>query len=204
MPWNIGARIPNPDPNPPYPETTMLRNPGAQPSAVVGLRWTSDSGRDDVYFVANSINNGVWGYNNLNWIGGTYYHKFNDYWHIAFETWNIHEFRVPNLDNPVAAAAIAAGGTPFSPQIIPFNAPNAAHCGNATALTCTADQSQFHLGYACDCYAHNNQRDYLHHRKQLAHQRPSQRSVEAVVYASQTASVPRRNSCETERSTGQS
>jgi hypothetical protein len=30
---------------------------------------------------------------------------------------------------------------PFSPQIMPFDAPNAAHCGNATALTCTADFS---------------------------------------------------------------
>jgi Putative beta-barrel porin-2, OmpL-like. bbp2 len=145
VPWNIGARIPNPNPNPLYPGTTMLKDPGAQPSAVVGLRWTSDSGRDDVYLVADSINNGVWGYNNLQWLGGTYYHKFNDYWHIAFETWNIHEFKVPNLDNPVAAAAIAGGGTPFSPQIMPFNAPNAAHCGNATALTCTADEQAFLL-----------------------------------------------------------
>jgi hypothetical protein len=25
-------------------------------------------------------------------------------------------------------------------------------------------QSQFHLRYACDCYAHNHRRDYLHHR----------------------------------------
>jgi len=135
----------NPNPNPLYPGTTMLRDPGAQPSAVAGLRWTSDSGRDDVYLVANSINNGVWGYNNLQWLGGTYYHKFNDYWHIAFESWNIHEFKVPNLDNPVTAAAIASGGTPFSPQIMPFNAPNAAHCGNATALTCTADEQTFLL-----------------------------------------------------------
>jgi hypothetical protein len=145
MPWNIGARIPNPDPNPLYPGTTMLKDPGAQPSAVAGLRWTSDSGRDAIYLVANSINSGAWGYNNLNWFGGTYYHKFNDQWHIGFETWNIHEDGVPNLDNPVAAAAIANGGTPFSPQIMPFNAPNAAHCGNAVALTCTADEQSFLL-----------------------------------------------------------
>jgi hypothetical protein len=52
---------------------------------------------------------------------------------------------VPNLDNPAAAAAIANGGTPFSPQIMPFNAPSAAHCGNATALTCTADEQSFLL-----------------------------------------------------------
>jgi hypothetical protein len=148
MPWNIGARIPNPDPNPLYPGTTMLKDPGAQPSATAALRWTSDSGRDDFYLTANSINSGAWGYNNLNWIGGTYYHKFDDYWHIAFETWNIHEFNVPNLDNPAVsgpAGIIALGGTPFSPQYMPFNAPNAAHCGNTTALSCTADEQSFLL-----------------------------------------------------------
>jgi hypothetical protein len=145
MPWNIGARIPNPFPNALYPGTTMLKDPGAQPSATAGLRWTSDSGRDGFYLVANSINSGVWGYNNLNWLGGTYYHKFNDQWHISFETWNIHEYRVPNLDNPAVVAIINNGGTPFSPQIMPFNAPNAAHCGNATALTCTADEQSFLL-----------------------------------------------------------
>jgi hypothetical protein len=145
VPWNIGARIPNPDPNPLYPGTTMLKDPGAQPSPTVGLRWTSDSGRDAVYLVANSINSGVWGYDNLNWLGGTYYHKFDDQWHIAFETWNIHEYRVPNLDNAIAAAAIANGGTPFSPQIMPSNAPSGAHCGNSSALTCTADEQSFLL-----------------------------------------------------------
>jgi len=116
MPWNIGARITNLDPNPIYPGTTMLKDPGAQPSATVGVRWTSNDGHDDINLVADAINNGVWGYNNLQWLGGTYYHKFNDQWHIAFESWNIHESNVPNLNNPVAAAAIANGGTPFSPQ----------------------------------------------------------------------------------------
>jgi len=145
MPWNIGARIPNPDPNPLYPGTTMLKDPGAQASGAATIRWTSDSGKDGFYLTANGINNGAWGYNNLNWVGGTYFHKFNDQWHIAFETWNIHEFNVPNLDNPIAAAAIANGGTPFSQQVMPFNAPNAAHCGNSVFLACTADEQSFLL-----------------------------------------------------------
>jgi hypothetical protein len=54
------------------------QGPRRTPSATVGLRWTSDSGRDDIYLVANSINSGVWGYDNLQWLGGTYYHKFNE------------------------------------------------------------------------------------------------------------------------------
>jgi Putative beta-barrel porin-2, OmpL-like. bbp2 len=148
MPWNIGARVPNYAvlagmADPLYPGTTMLKDPGAQPSVTTGIRWTSNDGKDDVYLVADAINNGVWGYNNLQWIGGTYYHKFNDYWHIAFETWNIHEFNVPNLNNPAVPGIIAAGGTPFSPQFMPFNAPNAALCSNTTALTCTADEQSF-------------------------------------------------------------
>jgi hypothetical protein len=95
--------------------------------------------------VADAINGGQWGYNNLQWLGGTYYHKINDYWHIAVESWNIHENNVPNLNNPTAAAIIAGGGTPFSPQFIPFNAPNAAQCSSATVLTCTTDEQSFLL-----------------------------------------------------------
>ena len=29
MPWHVGARIANPFPNPLYPDTTMLKDPGA-------------------------------------------------------------------------------------------------------------------------------------------------------------------------------
>jgi Putative beta-barrel porin-2, OmpL-like. bbp2 len=146
MPWNAGATVTNLLPgNPLYPGATIPKDPGAVPSATLGIRWTSDDGRDDLNIVGDALNGGQWGYNNLQWIGAVYYHKFSDYWHIAFETWNIHENHVPNVDNPTAAAIIAGGGTPFSPQFIPLNAPNPAHCGNTTALTCTADEQSFLL-----------------------------------------------------------
>ncbi len=45
----------------------------------------SDSGNDNVYVVGDALNGGQWGYNNLQWYGITYYHKFNDQWHISFE-----------------------------------------------------------------------------------------------------------------------
>jgi len=157
MPWHWGVHIPNLAviagmPDPLYPNPTMLKDPGAVPSITTGIRWTSDDGKDDFNFVADAINAGQWGYNNLQWIGFTYYHKFNDYWHIAFETWNIHEFNVPNLNNPVASALIAAGGTPFSPQFMPFNAPNAALCSSAVPLTCTADEQAMllYINYSPD------------------------------------------------------
>ena len=161
MPWNAGARITNLMPgNPLYPDASMLKDPGAVPSITLGVRWTSDDGKDDLNFVADAWNGGQWGYNNLQWIGFTYYHKFNDYWHLAFETWNIHENGVPNLNNATSQGILAGGGTPFSPQFIPFNAPNAAVCAGPSSwngaaasantvagspLTCTSDTQTFLL-----------------------------------------------------------
>ncbi len=112
----------------------MLVDPGAVPSITTGIKWTSDDGRDDFNFVMDAWNGGQWGYNNLQWMGFTYYHKLNDYWHISVETWNIHENGVPNLNNPQSAALLANGGTPFSPQYMPFAAANAAVCGGPGAV----------------------------------------------------------------------
>jgi hypothetical protein len=146
MPWHVGAKIANPFPNQLYPDTTMLKDPGATPSISGGVRWTSDSGNDGVYVVANGINGGQWGYNNLQWYGLTYYHKFNEQWHISFETYNEHQNNVLNQNNPAALAAFFAGGTPFSPQVMPFNAPFLAQCSSAQVFSCKAEV-QTYLAY---------------------------------------------------------
>jgi hypothetical protein len=144
MPWHAGATIPNPFPNALYPGTTMPKDPGAVPSGTLGVRWTSDTGNDDINIVANGINGGQWGYNNLQWYGGTYYHKFNDRWHISIEVYNEHQNNVPNLLNPAVvnpdgvSGLYQMGGTPFSPQYMPFNAPGLAVCKSAAVLSCTA------------------------------------------------------------------
>lgn len=78
MPWHVGAKIANANPNPLFPDSTMLKDPGAQPTFSAAVRYVTDSGNDGVYVIANGINNGTWGYNNLQWYGLTYYHKFND------------------------------------------------------------------------------------------------------------------------------
>ncbi|MGK7055805.1 outer membrane beta-barrel protein [Bradyrhizobium sp. 1050_B9_N1_2] len=142
MPWHVGAKIANPNPNPLFPDSTMLKDPGAQPTFSAAVRYVTDSGNDGVYVIANGINNGTWGYNNLQWYGLTYYHKFNDQWHISFETYNEHQNNVLNLDNP-ASVALVASGTPFSLDVMPWNAPFGAHCGNATQLSCTASVQTF-------------------------------------------------------------
>jgi len=152
MPWNAGARITNLMPgNPLYPDASMLKDPGAVPSVTLGVRWTSDDGKDDLNVVGDALNGGQWGYNNLQWIGFTYYHKFNDYWHLAFETWNIHENGVPNLNNATSQGILAGGGTPFSPQFIPFNAPNAAVCSGPSSWNSAAASANTVAGSPLKC-----------------------------------------------------
>jgi hypothetical protein len=122
-----------------YPNNTFLKDPGNQVSFSACIRLTSDSGNDTFYPCIDGINNGAWGYNNIQWKGFTYYHKFNEYWHFAFEAYWISENGVPNLQNPNAQAIVAGGGTPFSPQYVAFNPPNQAFCPDPNALSCTVN-----------------------------------------------------------------
>jgi Putative beta-barrel porin-2, OmpL-like. bbp2 len=152
-PWHWGARITNLMPgNALYSGATMLKDPGAQPSVTGCVRYNFNAGDDNVNACADAINAGNWGYNNLQWYGFTAYHKFDDHWHISYEFYDLYQTKVPNLDNPVSAAIIAGGGTPFSPQFMPFNAPNAAHCGSVTKLRCTASAlgSVAYINYSPD------------------------------------------------------
>jgi outer membrane protein OmpA-like peptidoglycan-associated protein len=135
---HYSEKVHNPDPNPLYPANYFPKDPGAQPAFTACIRYQTDSGNDNFYPCANAINGGQWGYNNIQWYGFTYYHKFNDQWHLSFEAYDIHQNGVPNLNNPTATAAVANGGTPFSPQYIPFNAPDLANCHSATVLRCRA------------------------------------------------------------------
>jgi Putative beta-barrel porin-2, OmpL-like. bbp2 len=138
-PWNAGATVPNPFPNPVFPGNTMPKDPGAIPSVTTGIRYQTDSGNDNVYVVANAINSGTWGYNNLNWYGITWFHNFNDRWHLAFETYTLSQRNVLNQNNTEAQTIIAAGGYPFTPANgISFNAPGFAQCSDVNAVTCTA------------------------------------------------------------------
>ncbi len=136
---HIGNRIVNLQPyNALYPTATFQKDPGNQPTFTACLRYTFNSGNDNIYPCANGINRGNWGYNNLNWYGTTYYHKFNDHWHLSFETYYEYQDGVPNANNAQAQAIYAGGGTPFSPQFIPVNSPNLAQCHDPNVLRCRA------------------------------------------------------------------
>ncbi len=138
-PWHVGETEANPYPNPLYPGRTFLKDPGAQfPTYTVCVRYSWNDEHDNIQPCMNGVNNGRWGYNNLQWYGFTYYHKFNDHWHIDFEFYDESQRGVPNANNSEVQTIYANGGTPFSPQFLPFNAPNLAHCKNALVLSCTA------------------------------------------------------------------
>jgi hypothetical protein len=144
MPWHWGETSPNFFPNPVFPGGSYLTDPGAKPSVTACVRWQNDSGNDNVYACGDALNDGVQGYNNLQWTGITYYHKFNDQWHISMESYLLSQKNVLNAGdllqagNPQAIAILNNGGSPFSPQNIAFNSPGTALCSNPAALTCTA------------------------------------------------------------------
>jgi hypothetical protein len=137
MCWNVGARVSNPFPNPVFSDATMPKDPGAQLSYTAGARWQSDSGWDSVYVVENGINNGTWGYDNLQWTGVTWFHKFSPDWHLAWEAYFVEQKNVLNITDPLGI--IANGGFPFSPANgFKFNAPFFAQCDDPRVLACTA------------------------------------------------------------------
>jgi hypothetical protein len=150
--------IPNNNPNTLYPGTTFKRDPGARPAGTLCGRYNSDDGKTDVNVCANGINNGEWGYNNLQWYGVTFYHQFDDHWHISAELYQEHQKNVPNLNNAYVLTNIVGpgSGTPFSPDVMPYNAPSMAFCsGNTTAtngvpLSCKATATGFvtYLNYS--------------------------------------------------------
>jgi hypothetical protein len=141
-PWHLGRTIPNP--NTPgtlgaqlYPGSTMPLDPGAVPSIAAGIRWQSDNGYDNVYAVVDGINGGTWGYNNLQWKGITWYHKFNEQWHFSWEAYNLSQSRVPNALLLNSGPAAFAGTTPFSN--FNYNSPFLAICKDPNAGWCTAN-----------------------------------------------------------------
>jgi hypothetical protein len=98
-------------------------------SLCLGITW--NKGGDNIYNCANAINDGKYAYNNLNAYYTTWYHKFNDKWHFAWETWYQFEKAVPNV-NPSADPAVLAAAAP----LVETGA-NGAWCAGS-AVTCYA------------------------------------------------------------------
>ncbi len=147
---HLHARLNNPYPNVPgtgpgdtgynplYPDSTFKKDPGAKPSFSACVRYDTDSGKTDLNVCADAINNGQYGYNNLQWFGFTFYHQFDEHWHVSYEAYDLYQKKVPNALNSDVQTIYANGGAPFSSRFIPFNAPDQAICDNATVETCRA------------------------------------------------------------------
>jgi hypothetical protein len=154
--WHMGKQAPNPVvlagyADPLFPGKTYKVDPGARPSVTGCIRF-DDYFNSDLNLCANGINTGTWGYNNLQWYGLTFYHKFNSQFHTSSEFYEEYQTNVPNLNNlavqtlnnlgttlfPNAQNADVDVGTPFGAPNILYNNPDEAQCKNHNALTCTA------------------------------------------------------------------
>jgi hypothetical protein len=148
--WHDGEREANPIFGNPlnvlFPGKTFLKDPGAKPSVTGCLRF-DDFANSDLNLCADAINDGTWGYNNLQWFGFTFYHKFSSRFHVSAEVYDMYEKNVPNLNNPTVQALNtqfgADGGTPFGAPYILFNNPTEAQCSSATVLKCSAPEYAF-------------------------------------------------------------
>jgi hypothetical protein len=152
----LNVTEPNPYPNVLFPGQRFKKDPGDMPSGTACLRF-DDYLNSDLNLCADAINSGTWGYNNLQWFGFTFYHKFSSKFHVSMESYVEYEKNVPNLNNSDVQAINAAGtklfpkdpnagvdfGTPFGAPYILYNMPNEAYCKNPDVLECTAKAYSF-------------------------------------------------------------
>ncbi len=73
----------------------------ARPSATACVSFTFHNGNDNIYPCVNGLNSGTYSYNNLQMFDNTWYHKFNNSWHMATETWYMYQKNVPSVFGPV-------------------------------------------------------------------------------------------------------
>jgi len=138
-PWN-GTHVSYINPATGYPGYQGARDPGFQPSGTACVQYMSDSGWDTVYLCSDGLNNGAYGFNNLQWDGGTYYHKFNDQWHISMEAWYMFGKNGPSVDTGFANS--------FAVNILPTNRPNPLVCPQGESYcTARAWSTLFYLNY---------------------------------------------------------
>ena len=104
-----------------------VHEPNAKPTLNTCVGYTWRKGEDNIYTCMNSLNSGKYAYNNLQAAYATWYHKFNDSWHMATESWYMYQKDVPNVNNPSAAS------------MLQINA-NGAVCNSVQQLTCFAPE----------------------------------------------------------------
>ena len=83
----------------------------AQPSGTLCVNYTTHSVNDNIYACANGINDGDYGFDNLQQFDIPWYHRFTKTVHIATESWYMYQHGVPNIAGRVANAIPPELGT---------------------------------------------------------------------------------------------
>ncbi|MEB0033219.1 outer membrane beta-barrel protein [Undibacterium sp. RTI2.1] len=119
------------------------------PAACLG--WTSDTANDNFYACLNGAhpilgNNGKFGWNNLQHEVVTWYHKFNENWHMSSEYWRMFQNDTPNV-NDVTGAGPALLAARYGN--LKYGAPSGAQCGPNDGATCKSHEWAFvnYIGY---------------------------------------------------------
>ena len=74
------------------------------------MQWIAPNQMDSIYAGDNVINNGQFGYNNMQQVVGTWTHKFNDKIYTATEAWYMWEYNA--IDHPTAEVPFQSGSFP--------------------------------------------------------------------------------------------
>jgi len=85
-------------------------DPGRQVTGTVMVQWVAPNQMDSIYAGDNVINNGEFGYNNMQQIVGTWTHKFNDKICTATEAWYMWEHNT--VDHPTDEVPFRSGSFP--------------------------------------------------------------------------------------------
>jgi hypothetical protein len=88
---------------------------GAKPSLTACVSYTFNNGKDNIYPCASGTNSGKYAYNNVQLYVNTWYHKFNDSWHMATEAYYEYQRDVPSISGPLPIepntnGAVCTGG----------------------------------------------------------------------------------------------
>jgi hypothetical protein len=82
---------------------------GGKPSLTACVSYTFNHGNDNIYPCASGINSGRYAYNNVQLFVNTWYHKFNQRWHMATETYYEYMRDVPAVGGPLPTETNANG-----------------------------------------------------------------------------------------------
>jgi putative OmpL-like beta-barrel porin-2 len=86
------------------------KDPGRQVTGTVMVQWIAPNQMDSIYAGDNVINDGEFGYNNMQQIVGTWTHKFNDKIYSATEAWYMWEYNA--IDYPTSEVPFQSGSFP--------------------------------------------------------------------------------------------